>query len=243
MSTVLGAIYGILGTTLFVVMVGAVGFMFYIVVSSKNNKLFLITNITGGKYSYEYRRGRIENHKSMGRVYYIPSKVKEGLQYAPIFGSQYEYPTHKNKLNAVVLFCDGQKYVPAEFAHTKKSSIEHLVKVEKIINIKGKEKKVEDYEVQKTEVEKPIMMPISADLTSFYLREQEAVLQETSKKENWFAKYGNQIMFMGSLMAAVTVFGIAVVFAYQIIKDGGNSAPDWVRSFVAATEAAQAPPQ
>jgi len=243
MSMIQGLMYGVFITGGVFTLIGACVFMFIAFLNAKQNKLFIIHNISGGKYDVEYRRGYIKNHEKLGRVYYIPSKKKENLQYAQIFGNEYEYPTHKNKIRAVPLFCDGQKYVPASFKELTDKEVETLQKVEKVINVKGKDKVVVDYETVKKTVTTPIMQPISSDQVSFYLREREAVASETAESLGLLAKYGNVIMVMGTVMACTTMFVVTIIFLYQMSQDGGSQAPEWVKQFIATAESTQAPPQ
>lgn len=238
-----GFLYGFIGAFFLVAVIGGITFAFWIMDSIRNNKMFVIFNISGGKYDLEYRRGRVIDHKTLGRVYYIPSKQKQGsLQFAHYFGSKYEYPSQKNQQRIVPLVCDGQVYTPLELAHTTTKTEKFLEEFTQDKEVNGKTISVKDFRIAEKTIEVPIMKPISSDQVSFFLQEQQSLLEETTGDLSWWERNKSFVMLMGMVFAGVIIIVFAMIFSYQIYVND-TAVPGWIADFIAASESGQAPPQ
>jgi acid stress-induced BolA-like protein IbaG/YrbA len=196
----------------------------FIVWRTKNNVIFKITEKTAGKDVVQLLRGRREKNPEIGTVYFIPKLRKEGRQWVPFFGSQYEYPVAGKKNIVVPLIYDSGIYAPETYEYGHEVMHPYF---EFVTDEKGNKKPVKKEKL----IYEPIIKPISQSLFAFWIRASKLVTEEYDPNNSWWARFGTIVVGLVILVVAGVISFMMLVFAYQWATDF-QEAPTWVNSFI-----------
>jgi hypothetical protein len=237
MTLMTGLIYGVLGTTIFFIVLIGIIFLIKIMSDTKYKYFIKITNITGGKETIEYYYGTKLNHPEHGDVYYVPKLKKEKRHYIPYTSSKYEYPVAGRKNIYVPLVFDTNVYHPETMDAFEEREIEKIIK-----SINPETKKAEFKKI-KQKIREYITKPVKLSMRSWVLRNDSIIKDEYQLVPSWWEKHGHLVLSAAIIGFTVIVCVMMIIFSYQLSQDLlSNQAPAWVQNVLQSVDANVAPP-
>jgi len=229
MTMLMGLAWGILGTFFLMMFIGGIIFVGYLLNRQIYNRQIRIKNWTAGKPYVEVYWGRVEKHKTLGDVYYIPKLKNQERHYIPYFGGKYEYGTNKGKIFYVPLSFYNGSYSPEQYDPYHIEEKETIYKTESGEWVKGMQK-----------IQTFITKPVKASISQFVMEADTSIKDEFDIKPGWWEKYGGYVLTFIIVFAGAAVSIIFVIFGYKMGIDS-SQIPAWAQHVLEKTVTAPPP--
>ena len=226
------------------ILCGLMVWVYFIMRRNKYHKLIRVTTWTAGKPIVEFGYACIEKHETLGDIYYAPFLKASERHIIPYFGSQYEYPTTKSKIQFVPVTFHNNTYAPESYDPHEEIEKEVFVrKRDEHGNLVRDEKsKKVIFEKVKKKITQFIVKPTKASMRGFNLAQDVAIKDEYTTKPGFWQKYGTLVLGLGIVGFAMVVAIFMIIMAYQWGVDISQNQPEWIAQFMETAKDSLAPP-